>query len=116
MNAYESMVLYFTRASDRLALNDNMRKLLLQAKREVQVQVALERDNGEIATFVGYRVQHDDSRGPMKGGFRYHPDVNLDEVRALAALMTWKTAVANLPYGGAKGGLAIDPRTFSPRE
>jgi glutamate dehydrogenase (NAD(P)+) len=110
------MALYFTRAADRLQLPENMRKLLLTPKREVQVQVAIERDDGQIATYVGYRVQHDDSRGPMKGGFRYHPDVDLDEVRALAALMTWKTAVVNLPYGGAKGGLAIDPKTFSARE
>jgi len=116
MKPFESMALYFTRAADRLALPENMRKLLLTPKREVQVQVAIERDNGQIETYVGYRVQHDDSRGPMKGGFRYHPDVDLDEVRALAALMTWKTAVVNLPYGGAKGGLAIDPKTFSPRE
>src|SRR5438128_5422173 len=116
MKAFDSTQLYFNRAADQMDLSQNIRRLLLTPKREVQVQVAIERDNGEIATFVGYRVQHDDSRGPMKGGFRYHPDVNLDEVRALAALMTWKTAVVNLPYGGAKGGLAIDPRTFSPRE
>jgi glutamate dehydrogenase (NAD(P)+) len=116
MKPFESMALYFNRAADRIQLSENMRKLLLTPKREVQVQVAIERDDGQIATFVGYRVQHDDSRGPMKGGFRYHPDVDLDEVRALAALMTWKTAVVNLPYGGAKGGLAIDPKTFSPRE
>ena len=116
MNAYESMKLYFTRAADRLGLEDSIRKLLLTSKREVQVQVAIERDSGELATFVGYRVQHDNSRGPMKGGFRYHPEVDLEEVRALAALMTWKTAVVNIPYGGAKGGLAIDPKTFSSRE
>ena len=77
------------------------------------VQLAVEMDSGELATFIGYRVQHDDSRGPMKGGLRYHPQVDLDEVRSLAALMTWKTAVVNLPYGGAKGGIAIDPRGMS---
>ena len=80
------------------------------------LQLAETRDSGQIETFIGYRVQHDNARGPMKGGFRYHPEVDLDEVRALAALMTWKTAVVNLPYGGAKGGLAIDPKTFSSRE
>jgi glutamate dehydrogenase (NAD(P)+) len=80
------------------------------------VQVTIERDNGEIATYIGYRVQHDDSRGPMKGGLRFHPDVDLDEVRSLAALMTWKTAVVNIPYGGAKGGIAIDPARVSERE
>src|SRR5207244_2408609 len=92
------------------------RKLLLTPKREVQVQIPVEMDNGEIETLIGFRVQHDDSRGPMKGGFRYHHEVDLDEVRALAALMTWKTAVVNLPYGGAKGGIAIDPLCLSRRE
>jgi len=116
MNAYDSMKLYFDRAADRLELEPSIRKLLLTSKREVQVQVPITRDSGEIETFIGYRVQHDNARGPMKGGFRYHPEVDLDEVRALAALMTWKTAVVNLPYGGAKGGLAIDPKTFSQRE
>jgi len=116
MKAFESAQLYFNRAADHIDLTENMRRLLIVPKREVQVQVAIERDNGEISTFIGYRVQHDDARGPMKGGLRYHPDVDLDEVRSLAALMTWKTAVVDLPYGGAKGGLAIDPTQFSSRE
>ncbi|MBL8828553.1 MAG: glutamate dehydrogenase [Planctomycetaceae bacterium] len=116
MKAIDSTELYFNRAADLLDLSDNIRTLLIQPKREVQVQVAIERDNGEIATYVGYRVQHDDARGPMKGGLRYHPDVDLDEVRSLAALMTWKTAVVNLPYGGAKGGISVDPTKISRRE
>lgn len=116
MKAFDSTQLYFNRAADQIDLTENMRRLLIIPKREVQVQVAIERDNGEIATFVGYRVQHDDARGPMKGGLRFHPDVDMDEVRSLAALMTWKTAVVDLPYGGAKGGLAIDPAQFSTRE
>ncbi|MBS0209889.1 MAG: glutamate dehydrogenase [Planctomycetes bacterium] len=116
MSELDSTQHYFHKAADQIELNDNIRRLLLMPKREVQVQVAIERDDGEIATYVGYRVQHDDSRGPMKGGLRYHPDVSLDEVRSLAALMTWKTAVVNIPYGGAKGGIAIDPRQVSPRE
>lgn len=116
MHAFESMSLYFNRAADHLKLDDRMRKLLLTPKREVQVQIPVEMDNGEIETLIGYRVQHDDSRGPMKGGFRYHHEVDLDEVRALAALMTWKTAVVNLPYGGAKGGITIDPRKLSKKE
>ena len=70
----------------------------------------------KLETFVGYRVQHNDARGPMKGGLRYHPEVDLDEVRSLASLMTWKTAVVNLPYGGAKGGIAIDVSKLSQRE
>ncbi|MEX2187818.1 MAG: Glu/Leu/Phe/Val dehydrogenase dimerization domain-containing protein [Pirellulales bacterium] len=116
MKAYEATQIYFNRAADLMDLSDNMRRLLSIPRREIQVQIPVELDNGEIATFVGYRVQHDDARGPMKGGLRYHPAVDLDEVRALATLMTWKTAVVNIPYGGAKGGIAIDPRTHSPRE
>ncbi len=116
MRASEATRIYFDRAADQLDLSDNMRRLLLTAKREVQVQIPIERDSGEVATFIGYRVQHNDARGPMKGGLRYHPQVDLDEVRALAALMTWKTAVVNIPYGGAKGGVAIDPARFSQRE
>ena len=116
MKAFDATRYYFDRAADQLDLTDNMRRLLLTPKREVTVQIAVEMDNGELATFIGYRVQHDNSRGPMKGGLRYHPDVDLDEVRALAALMTWKNAVVNLPYGGAKGGIAIDPRGMTRRE
>jgi glutamate dehydrogenase (NAD(P)+) len=82
----------------------------------VQVQLPVERDSGEIATFIGYRVQHNDARGPFKGGLRYHPQVDLDEVRSLAALMTWKTAVVDIPYGGAKGGVAVAPQECSLRE
>ncbi len=116
MHAFDATRLYFDRAADQLELSDSMRRLLLTPKREVQVEIPIELDSGELATFVGYRVQHDNSRGPMKGGLRYHPQVDLDEVRSLAALMTWKTAVANLPYGGAKGGIAIDPKQLSHRE
>jgi glutamate dehydrogenase (NAD(P)+) len=116
MKAFDSTEFYFNRAADFIDLSENVRRLLVTPKREVQVQVAIERDNGEIATYIGYRVQHDDARGPMKGGLRYHPDVDLDEVRSLAALMTWKTAVVNIPYGGAKGGIALDPSRVSARE
>jgi glutamate dehydrogenase (NAD(P)+) len=116
MKSFEAVQHYFDRAADQLALTDNMRTLLMTPKREVQVQVAIEMDNGDLQTFIGYRVQHDDSRGPMKGGLRYHHEVDLDEVRSLAALMTWKTAVVNIPYGGAKGGIAVDVRKLSHRE
>ena len=116
MRAFDALQLYFNRAADQMDLTKNMRRLLVIPKREVQVQIAVEMDSGELATFIGYRVQHNNSRGPMKGGLRYHPQVDLDEVRALAALMTWKTAVVNIPYGGAKGGISIDPRRLSRRE
>src|SRR6185437_8486566 len=84
--------------------------------REVKVQLAVELDSGEIRTFTGFRIQHDNARGPMKGGLRYHPAVTHEEMLGLASLMTWKTAVVNLPFGGAKGGIAVDPATLSPRE
>ncbi len=116
MRATDATRMYFDAAADQLDLSPAMRQLLLSAKREVQVQIPIERDSGELATFIGYRVQHNDARGPFKGGLRYHPQVDLDEVRALAALMTWKTAVVNIPYGGAKGGVALDPRGCSVRE
>ena len=116
MRAFEATEYYFHQAADLLDLSKNIRTLLITPKREVQVQVSIERDNGQVATFIGYRVQHDDSRGPMKGGLRYHPDVDLDEVRSLAALMTWKTAVVEIPYGGAKGGINVNPREMTPRE
>jgi glutamate dehydrogenase (NAD(P)+) len=116
MTPSESARLYFDTAADLVELDNRMRLLLITPKREVQVQIPLERDSGEIDTLIGYRVQHDDSRGPMKGGIRYHPEADLDEVRSLAMLMTWKTAVVNLPYGGAKGGIAVDPRSLSRKE
>lgn len=115
MKSFEATEVFFNLAADEVDLADDWRTLLLTAKREVRVQVAVE-DEGEIKTYIGYRVQHDDSRGPMKGGLRYHPAVDLDEVRGLAALMTWKTAVVDLPYGGAKGGIAIDPRPLSKKQ
>ena len=116
MKAHEAVRLYFDHAADRVDLPQEMRQLLLIPKREVQVQIPVEMDDGRLQTFIGYRVQHDDSRGPMKGGLRYHTEVDLDEVRALATLMTWKTAVVDLPYGGAKGGIALSPRQLSQKE
>lgn len=116
MSHYETTVRYFDRAAALMGLSRNMQALLLTPERELKVQVALERDNGEIATYVGYRVQHDSARGPMKGGLRFHQEVDADEVKALATLMTWKTAVVNIPYGGAKGGIAIDTHELSQGE
>jgi glutamate dehydrogenase (NAD(P)+) len=116
MRAIDAARLYFDRAADAMDLDEGIRLLLLTAKREVSVQIAVELDNGELTTLIGYRVQHDNARGPMKGGLRYHPEVDLGEVRSLAALMTWKTALVDIPFGGAKGGVAVDPRKLSPRE
>ena len=80
------------------------------------VELVLHRDNGDVDVFNGYRVQHNNARGPYKGGLRYHPHVDIDDVRSLASLMTWKTAVMDIPYGGAKGGITVDPKTLSARE
>ncbi|QDT39209.1 Glu/Leu/Phe/Val family dehydrogenase [Stratiformator vulcanicus] len=108
MTPYESARKYFFDAAELMDLSSNMQKLLLLPERELKVQVAFERDNGEIATLVGYRIQHNSARGPMKGGLRFHHEVDENEVRALATLMTWKTAIVNIPYGGAKGGVAVN--------
>jgi glutamate dehydrogenase (NAD(P)+) len=108
--------MYFDRAADQLDLAESLRTILVTPRREVQVQIPLEMDNGELRSYIGYRVQHNKARGPMKGGLRYHHEVNLDEVRGLASLMTWKTAVVNIPYGGAKGGIAVDAAKLSVRE
>ena len=116
MKAFEATRRFFHTAADHLGLAPDIREAMLMPQREIQVQVTIERDDGTLATFVGFRVQHDKSRGPMKGGLRYHHEVDLDETRSLASLMTWKTAVVNLPYGGAKGGIGVDPRSLSIRE
>lgn len=116
MNAHETVLHYFNRAADALNMDESKRRLLTMAKREITVEVPVEMDDGRVENFVGYRVQHNNARGPMKGGLRYHKDVDLDEVRALASLMTWKTAVVNIPYGGAKGGVCVSPRELSRKE
>jgi glutamate dehydrogenase (NAD(P)+) len=116
MRSSEAVKKYFDRAADQLELEESLRTLLVMSRREVQVQIPIEMDSGELHCFVGYRVQHNKARGPMKGGLRYHHEVDLDEVRALASLMTWKTAVVNIPYGGAKGGIAVDASKLTPRE
>jgi glutamate dehydrogenase (NAD(P)+) len=104
---YDIVKHYFTKAADRLDLADDIRAVLLSSYREVQVQVPIRLRDGKIHVFSGFRVQHNAARGPYKGGVRYHPEVDLDEVRALASLMTWKTAIVNIPFGGAKGGINV---------
>lgn len=106
----------FQQAADRLGLDSEMRMLLTMPFREVRVEVPVRMDDGSLRVFVGYRVHHSGVRGPAKGGIRYHPSTDLNEVRALAAAMTWKTALVNIPFGGSKGGIAVDPSTMSPAE
>jgi glutamate dehydrogenase (NAD(P)+) len=116
MKAFEATNVYFDQAAALLDLTDNMRTLMITPDRELRVEVAIEMDSGEIGNFIGYRVQHDNARGPFKGGLRYHPHVDQDEARSLASLMTWKTAVVDLPFGGGKGGVNCDPSKLSRAE
>src|SRR6267154_3502589 len=106
----------FDEAAGRLGLDDGMRKVLRSPSRELIVHIPVQLDDGRLEVFTGYRVQHSIARGPAKGGIRYAPDVTLDEVRALAAWMTWKCAVVNLPFGGGKGGVICDPALLSEGE
>ncbi len=106
----------FDLAADKMGLEDDLRQVLRVAKRELTVHFPVRMDDGSVKSFTGYRVQHNLARGPGKGGIRYHPNVTLDEVRALAMWMSWKSAVVNIPFGGAKGGVVVDPAHLSPRE
>ena len=115
-NPFEAVTLFFDRAAEHINLPDEMRDVLRTSYRELAVQVPVRMDGGTLHVFRGYRVQHNAARGPYKGGIRYHPDADLDEVRALAALMTWKTAVVDIPFGGAKGGVQCDPLRMSEGE
>jgi glutamate dehydrogenase (NAD(P)+) len=115
-NAFADVNRYFDRAAAVLQLPREVVEPLVMPYREIRVECTIRLDNGHVQTFTGFRVQHDNSRGPFKGGLRYHPDVDLDEVRALASLMTWKTAVVGVPFGGAKGGIAVDPALLSAHE
>lgn len=114
----DNQATFLGHAFDRLELNEAQRQLLLHSFREVSVQIPLEVDDSteNLRTFTGYRVQHNHARGPFKGGLRYHPSVKLEEVRALAQLMTWKTALVDIPFGGAKGGITVDPSLLNARE
>jgi glutamate dehydrogenase (NAD(P)+) len=108
--------LNFQKAAEHLGLDADMQTLLSTPFREIRVEVPIRMDDGTLKVFIGYRVQHNGVRGPNKGGIRFHPQVDLDEVRALAAAMTWKTAVVNVPFGGAKGGITCDPAKMSQGE
>ena len=115
-NPFQMAQEQFDAAADHLNLSDDVRGILRVPKRELTVNFPVRMDDGSVRVFTGHRVQHNMSRGPAKGGIRYHQDVTLDEVRALAMWMTWKTSVVNIPYGGGKGGVTCNPKTMSIRE
>jgi len=116
MTPFESVNYFFQKAAAIDHLSDAATAVLQSTYRELRVQVPVRRDDGSLDVFVGYRVQHNGARGPYKGGIRYHPHADLEEVRALASLMTWKTALVDIPFGGAKGGIQVDPRPMSRSE
>ena len=116
MTPFESVNTFFDRGAQLIHLKDEMYDVLKTSYREVQVQVPVRMDNGSLHVYTGYRIQHNGARGPYKGGIRYHPQADLDEVRALASLMTWKTALVDIPFGGAKGGITVDISNMSPHE
>jgi glutamate dehydrogenase (NAD(P)+) len=116
MSPFEAVTHFFNRAADLIQLPDSTRSVLGRSYRELTVQVVLLMDSGDHQVLTGYRIQHNGARGPYKGGIRFHPEVDADEIRSLAALMTWKTAVVDVPFGGAKGGIQVDPRTLSTNE
>lgn len=113
---YENVIRQFNHAADLMKLDPNIRKILAMTANEIVVNFPVKMDDGRIEMFTGYRVQHNNVLGPYKGGLRFHPSVQIDEVRALAAWMTWKTAIADIPFGGAKGGIQIDPSRYSMAE
>ncbi len=116
MTPFEAVNFFFTRAADVNHLGDEAVAVLSGTYRELRVQVPVRRDSGALEVYSGYRVQHNGARGPYKGGIRYHPSADLEEVRALSSLMTWKTALVDVPFGGAKGGIQVDPTGFSQTE
>ncbi|MHC4109147.1 MAG: Glu/Leu/Phe/Val dehydrogenase dimerization domain-containing protein, partial [Planctomycetota bacterium] len=107
---------YFNKAADVLDLSDRVRDILLTPRRVVKVELVTEDDQGRILHHLGFRVQHNNTRGPFKGGLRYHPTMDEDHATALANLMTWKTAIVDVPFGGAKGGINCDPTAMSKSE
>jgi len=116
LNPWEAQAARFDFAAQKLNLDDGLVKILRYPQREIIVHIPVAMDNGTLEVFTGFRVQHSIARGPAKGGVRYSPDVTLDEVRALASWMTWKCAVVNIPFGGAKGGIIVDPKKMSQAE
>jgi glutamate dehydrogenase (NAD(P)+) len=115
-SVYENVTQQFAKAADLMGLDPDVRIILAEPMSEIGVNFPALMDDGQVKMFRGYRVQHNNVLGPFKGGLRYHPSVNLDEIRALATWMTWKTAIVDIPLGGAKGGIQIDPNNYSPSE
>src|SRR5579859_5872318 len=115
-NEWRTAQAQFDMAAEILKLRVELRQILREVQREFTCNFPVTMDDGDSQVFTGYRVQHNINRGPAKGGIRYHPDVSLEEVKALAMWMTWKCAVVNIPFGGAKGGIIVDPRELSMRE
>ncbi len=113
---FEGALRQFNKAADLMKLDDGMREVLSTHKRELTIHFPVKMDDGSVKVFTGYRFQHNIARGPAKGGVRYHPNVNEDEIKTLSFLMTWKCAVAGIPYGGAKGGVKVDPAKLSEAE
>jgi glutamate dehydrogenase (NAD(P)+) len=116
LNPFKIAVQQFNRAADCLELDDSIRQILQHPKRQLVVSIPVKMDGGNVKVFEGYRVQHNIARGPAKGGIRFHPNVSLDEVKALASWMTWKCATVGIPYGGGKGGVICDPKSMSQSE
>src|SRR5262249_55387762 len=116
LNPFEIAKEQFNMAADLIRLDESLRAVLINPKRKLIVSIPVKMDNGAVRVFEGYRVQHNVARGPAKGGIRYHPQVTLDEVSALASWMTWKCATVGIPYGGGKGGIRDDPHTLSSGE
>src|SRR6201986_2716722 len=116
LNPFRIAQIQFDIAAEHLKLDPGMRQVLRTPKRVLEVSIPTKMDNGQVKVFSGYRVQHNVARGQAKGGIRYHPAVTLDEVKALAAWMTWKTAPVNIPYGGGKGGVICDPKRMTKPE
>jgi glutamate dehydrogenase (NAD(P)+) len=114
--SFEDTTFYFRKAAQVMGLPERIQRMLQNPDRVVKVELTIELDSGDLGVFTGYRVQHNDARGPFKGGLRYHPTMDEDHAKALASLMTWKTAVVDIPYGGAKGGIDCDPKQLSPGE
>jgi glutamate dehydrogenase (NAD(P)+) len=115
-SVYDNVVAQFNKAADLKKLDPDVRKILATTANEIVVHFPVKMDDGRVEMFTGYRVQHNNTLGPFKGGLRFHPAVDIDEVRALASWMTWKTALAGIPFGGGKGGIQIDPKKYSMSE